>query len=181
MSKAFTRESDDAPERPVISLPVSPLPPGAKNYLTPDGAQDFRDSLNRLLELDRPRAVASASGNPNASTGVSDELLAIDQRIARLTQCLQTAVVVEPPPPPHVQVRFGATVSVRSRAGVETVYRIVGVDEADLDRNWVSWLSPIARALINARLGQRVRFQYPAGEEELEIVRIDYHRRKTDE
>jgi transcription elongation factor GreB len=71
-------------------------------------------------------------------------------------------------------VRFGATVTVRERNGEASVYRIVGVDEMDLDRNWVSWLSPIAKALLNARPGQRVRFKSPAGEQELEITGITY-------
>ena len=62
----------------------------------------------------------------------------------------------------------------RDAAGEESTYRIVGVDEADVDRDWVSWVSPIARALLNARLGQRVRFRFPAGEDELEVVRIEY-------
>jgi transcription elongation factor GreB len=167
MSKAFTRESDDIPERPSVSLPVSPLPAGAKNYITPDGAQGFRDALTALIEAERPRAAASGPES-------AELLQAIDQRIARLTQSLQTAVVVEAPRPPHEQVRFGAVVTVRNRAGAETVYRIVGVDETDVDRDWVSWVSPIARALINGRLGQRVRFRFPAGEDELEIVSIAY-------
>ncbi len=71
-------------------------------------------------------------------------------------------------------VRFGASVRVRRADGEEDDYRIVGVDEIDLDRSWVSWLSPIARALLNARRGQRVRFRFPSGEEELEIVEISY-------
>ena len=79
-----------------------------------------------------------------------------------------------PPAPPWDQVRFGTTVTVRKPSGDETRYRIVGVDEMDVDRDWVSWLSPIARALLNARLGQRVRFKFPSGEEELEITAIAY-------
>ncbi len=79
-----------------------------------------------------------------------------------------------PPAPADDRVRFGATVTVRDNAGEEMCYRIVGVDEADIDRDWVSWLSPIARALLNARRGERVRFKFPAGEKELEIVAITY-------
>jgi len=85
-------------------------------------------------------------------------------------------MVVQPLPPPHEQIRFGATVTVRECSGAESRYRIVGVDETDIDRGWVSWLSPIAKALLNARVGQRVRFKFPSGEEELEIVSIDYER-----
>ena len=77
-----------------------------------------------------------------------------------------------PAPGPLEQVRFGTTVTVRDGKGGESVYRIVGVDEADFSRNEVSWLSPIARALLNARLGQRVPFKFPSGATELEIVKI---------
>lgn len=87
---------------------------------------------------------------------------------------MSTAVVVPPPDAPWDQVRFGATVMVRKLSGEETRYRIVGVDEMDVDRDWVSWLSPIGRALLNTRLGQRVRFKFPSGAEELEIAAINY-------
>ena len=71
-------------------------------------------------------------------------------------------------------VRFGATVAVRERSGEETAYRIVGLDETDLDQNWVSWISPVAKALLNARVGQRVPLKLPGGEEELEILKVTY-------
>ena len=167
MSKAFTRESDDAPDRPVAPRRSS-LPPGAKNYLTPDGARRFREELERLTQVERP-GLAGASGDAEAKR----QLQRLDQRILDLQQSLQSAVVVAPPPASEDRVRFGATVTVRER-GAEARYRIVGVDEADLDRGWVSWLSPIAKALLNARPGQRVKFKFPSGEEELEIVRIAY-------
>jgi transcription elongation factor GreB len=82
--------------------------------------------------------------------------------------------VTPPAPGASDTVRFGATVTVRENGGVETSYRIVGVDETDLDRNWVSWLTPIARALMNAHVGDRVTFKAPRGAKELEIVAIDY-------
>ncbi len=172
MSKAFTRESDDAPELPVRPLRPSPLPPGAKNYLTPDGAARLRAELELLLQKERPRAVPDSEtvANPDARRRLQAPVV----RIVELQRTLHTAVVVPAPAPPHEQVRFGATVLVRERNGEETRYRIVGVDETDIDRGWVSWLSPIAKALLNARLGQRVRFQFPSGEAELEIVDIRY-------
>lgn len=160
MSKAFTRESDDAPDSgPHPRLPPS-LPPGAKNYLTPDGARRLQAELEQLLQQ---RALPKDS--PSSS---------IDHRILRLRHSLATAVVTPPPPPPWDQVRFGATVTVRHHNGEESVYRIVGLDETDLDRGWVSWLSPIAKALLNARLGGRVLFQFPSGEAQLEIVAIAF-------
>lgn len=91
-----------------------------------------------------------------------------------LDDCLRTASVVQPPATPDGRVRFGAVVTVREPDGTELRHRIVGVDEADFDRGWVSWLSPIAKALLNARVGQRVRVRLPAGEKELEIVAVNY-------
>jgi transcription elongation factor GreB len=173
MSKAFTRESDDAPELPVRPLRVSPLPPGAKNYLTPGGASRLRAELEMLLQKqERPKVVPDFE--TVADSDARRRLQILDARIAELQRTLHTAVVVPPPEPPHEQVRFGATVLVRDRHGEEARYRIVGVDETDIDRGWVSWLSPIARALLNGRLAQRVRFQFPSGEAELEIVDIRY-------
>src|SRR5690349_10572794 len=125
MSKAFTRESDDAPEQPV-PVRVSSLPPGVKNYITADGARRLREEMDRLLQVERPRLSELANEGERRR-----ELQLLDQRVALLHESLQTAVVVEPPAQPDDQVRFGATVAVRDRAGEESVYRIVGVDEID--------------------------------------------------
>ena len=168
MSKAFTRE-DDSAEEPVLRPQFSSLPPGVKNYLTSDGAQRLRDELDHLIQVERPR-VGALSDTDEAKR----QLQILDQRIAQLGHSLQSAEIVQPPVDAENVVRFGATVAVRNRAGEESEYRIVGVDETDIDRGWVSWRSPIALALINARLGQRVRFRFPDGEDELEIVRVSY-------
>lgn len=169
MSKAFTRESDDAPEpRPMPRLPTS-LPPGTKNYLTSSGARRIQDELNQLAEIERPKISALPQNDETRQT-----LRALDQKIFQLRQVIESAIITPPPEKPWEQVRFGATVTVRDSKGGEEIYRIVGVDETDIDRNWVSWLSPIAKALLNARLDQRVRFKFPSGEEQLEIVRIAY-------
>ena len=167
MSKAFTKESDlpDAPLRPRL---ISILPPGAKNYLTASGAEQLDLELGQLLGEERPRLLALASSDAR------HELQVLDQRIERLQEILHTAVIVSPPAASDDVVRFGATVTVRERKGTQSTYRIVGVDETDLDRNWVSWISPIAKALLNARVGQRVRFKFPSGEEELEIIGVTY-------
>jgi len=166
MSKAFTREEDLPDPTPSRRL-TSPLPAGASNYLTPEGAVRIRADLERLLEVERPAAAASA--DPLGR----QQLQALDQRIQHLQQSLQSAVIVQPPAGRQDQVKFGAAVTVRDTGGVESRYRIVGIDEADPDRGWVSWLSPIAKALLNAKRGQRVRLKLPAGDEELEIVSID--------
>lgn len=169
MSKAFTRESDDAPEPPDRPRPSSHLPPGTKNYLTAEGARRLQAELEQLTQIERPK-LAAATGDPDARR----RLQSLDQQIQHLRQSLGTAVLVSPPDAPWERVRFGATITVRNRRKEETRYRLVGIDETDLERGWVSWLSPIARALLNARLGQRVRFKFPSGEEELEILRIEY-------
>lgn len=168
MSKAFTRESDDVPAWPDPPRRAAVLPPGEKNYITPAGARQMREEVERLVEVERPR-LASATDDDSKR-----QLAALDLRIRQLHESLQSSEVVGPPAPPWDEVRFGATVTVRDRRGEESRYCIVGVGEADVDRDRVSWLSPIARALLNARLGQRIRFRFPAGEEELEITAITY-------
>jgi transcription elongation factor GreB len=156
MSKAFTRESDDGPDLPAPVRPIAALPPGVKNYVTAAGARKLRDELAGLINMERPRPAS------------------LDQRIMQLEAALSSAVVVPVPEKPWDEVRFGATVTVRDPSGAEERYRIVGIDEVDVDRDWVSWRSPIATALLNARMGQRVRFRVPAGERQLEIVAIAY-------
>ena len=172
MSRAFTRE-DDARDAP-LPKPVSPLPPGARNLLTPAGAARLRAELAQLVERERPRLIAAAAEAGGRGADAKEDLQRADWRIAYLQQGLATAEIVPPPPPPHDTVRFGATVTVRDAQGGESHYRIVGVDEADFARDEVSWLSPIARALLNARLGQRVPFRFPSGHTTLEIVAIRY-------
>ena len=132
MSKAFTREDDDAPEaKPVVrAIPV--LPPGVKNLITASGAEALR------RELIQP--------------GIQPARAAEAQRI------LQSAVVQAPPPKPWDEVAFGATVTVRDGEEVES-YRLVGADETDLDRNWINWCSPLAGTLLRGRVGQRIRFR----------------------
>jgi transcription elongation factor GreB len=169
MSKAFTRESDDAPERPLVRRPPASAALGEKNYLTPDGARRFQVELDRLVEAERPQAAALT--DPTESRQKLQEL---DRRIQQLQEILRTAVVRLPPADPEDRIRFGATVTVRGRGGEESRYRLVGVDETDLDRNWVSWRSPLAKALLNARKGDRVHLRLPSGEEQLEIVAVAY-------
>jgi transcription elongation factor GreB len=169
MSRAFVRESD-FPQLPELPPPVSPLPPGAKNYLTAGGAARLRAELSHRLEHERPRLAAA----PTEDTDAKRELQVLDQRIRYLQESLRVAEVVSPPTGPADTVRFGATVTVRESNGATTTYRIVGVDETDLERNWVSWLSPIARTLLNARPGQRVEFKAPRGTRSLEITAISY-------
>jgi transcription elongation factor GreB len=170
MSKAFTRESDDEADLPTVPRPASPLPPGAKNYITVGGVRKLRQERNHLLQEERPPIAArSATDEVNRRS-----LQLLDQRILQIQESLNSAVVVPPPPDADATVRFGATVTVRERGGALSRYRIVGVDETDIEQGWVSWLSPIARALLSASTGQRVRIKLPAGEEELEVVKVAY-------
>jgi transcription elongation factor GreB len=170
MSRAFVRESDE-PRLPELPPLVSPLPPGAKNLMTAGGLERLRAELARLVEEERP-PLAAAAANDMETKG---KLQVLDQRIRYLEESARTAEIVPPPAPPEREVvRFGATVTVREPDGAESRYRIVGVDETDLAQNWVSWLTPIARALMNARLGQRVTFKAPRGVRELEVVGIEY-------
>lgn len=165
MSKAFTKESDDERDEPgARTMPV--LPPGVKNYLTAAGAKGFREEMERLLEEKRKLT----EGGEDAK----QKLPAIERRVRQLEESLRSAEIVQVPERPWDQVRFGATVRVRDEAGGETRYRIVGVYEMDLDRDWVSQVSPIARALLNRRVGDAVKLKTPGGERTLEILEIGY-------
>jgi transcription elongation factor GreB len=169
MSKAFTREENEGPEIPDLP-PLTPLlAPGARNYITAAGAQKLRDELQRSIEILRP-SLASLPDDPDAKR----QLARLDQRIMQLEESLSSAEIVSRPAGPVEVVHFGTTVTVRESDGSEATYRIVGVDEIDLERNWVSWLSPIAKALLNHKGGAQIRFKFPSGEETLEILDIRY-------
>ncbi|MCE9614740.1 MAG: GreA/GreB family elongation factor [Lentisphaerae bacterium] len=168
MSKAFTRE-DDRDDAPVLPRPASPLPPGVKNYLTPDGARRLREELTHLSDVDRPLVAARPE-----EESARRQLHVIDQRLDYLQASLRTAEVVRPPAEPPVQVRFGTTVTVRDSRGRQQRYRIVGVDETDTDRGWVSWRSPVATALLKSRVGDCVLLRSPEGDEALDVLDIVY-------
>lgn len=170
MSKAFTRESDVEADL-ALPRPAASFPPGAKNYLTPSGERKLRDELLRLVQTERPALAARAA---EEDPDFKRQLRALDQRISQIEQSLQSAMVVPPPSDAGDVVKFGATVTVRERNGETSKYRIVGVDETDVARGWVSWVSPIARALLNARVGGSVRLELPVGVEELEILDVSY-------
>ena len=150
MSKAFTREDDDAPEPPPRLRRVSSLPFGTKNYITADGVALLHDELARLVEVERPSIVV-VPGHPAGKERRS----AVEARIVAIQQVLGSAVVVEPPAPPWDEVRFSATVGTRDRRGETATYRIVGVDETDLEQDQVSWISPLAKALLNGRMERK--------------------------
>ena len=185
MSKAFTQEDtafeeDDPPED------ASPLPAGSRNYMTPGGFGRLKDELDHLVTTERPALVATvawAAGNGDRSENGDyiygkKRLREIDRRIRFLIRRLDTAEVVDPlmrrDADSEDQIFFGATVTVRGREGAERTISIVGVDEIDTARGYVSWVSPIARALIKAREGDVVTLKTPGGAEELEILAVRY-------
>jgi transcription elongation factor GreB len=169
MSKAFTRDENEGPEIPDVPPTASVLAPGAKNYITRAGAEKLRSELQKLVEVTRPDLV-EARDDPDAKR----QLVRVDQRIRQLEESLHAAEIVDPKAGPADVVRLGACVTVRESNGEETTYRIVGVDETDADNNWVSWMSPIAKALLNRKRGERIRFKFPSGEETLQIQEISY-------
>ena len=182
MSKAFTRE-DDAPDDDFDGDDENPIPAGAKNYLTPQGWRRMRDELTWLVKTERPNVTAVVSWA--ASLGDRSEnadyqygkkrLREIDRRIRYLTKRIEAAEVVDPATREETdQVFFGATVTYENSAGEELTIRIVGIDEMDPSRNYVSWISPIARALIKAREGDTVSLRTPGGDEEIEILEVRY-------
>lgn len=167
MSKAFVRE-DEIGLDPVIRRPSSSLATGEKNYLTPAGAHRLREAV---AELKRERIALAA---PPISPEARNELHEIDHRLDYLEESLRSAEIVSVPERPWNVVRFGATVGVRDRDGEEAHYHIVGVDEADLLPDSISWRSPVGRALLQARLGDRVTVETPSGRNRLEILSISY-------
>lgn len=171
MSKAFTREENEGTDVPELAPAASALPPGVTNYMTSQGAERLRIQLAELVEIERPRTAGQARTHADAKR----RLAILDQRILQLEQSLGSAQIVSHPAGPAVRVTFGATVTVRDvNNGDVSKYRIVGVDEADAETGRISWLSPLARSLINSRPGEGVRVAAPAGDIELEVVAAAY-------
>ena len=183
MSKAFTREDDTPEEDFEGDEEQNPIPPGAKNYLTPAGWRRMRDEVSWLVKTERPEVTAvvswaaklgDRSENADYQYG-KKRLREIDRRIRYLTKRLEAAEVVDPATREETdQVFFGATVTYATTLGAEQTVRIVGLDEMDPAQHYVSWISPIARALIKAREGDRVQLRTPGGDEEIEIIEVRY-------
>src|SRR5215467_5452821 len=167
--------------------PVREAPgPKLKNYITPAGLQRLKDELHFLLKRERPavtEVVAWAAGNGDRSENADylygkRRLRQIDSRIRFLTKRIDAAVVLDPaaPRPQSAATRifFGATVTYKDSGGHEHVVSIVGIDEVDLNRRYVSWMSPLARALMKSGAGDRVVLRAPAKTEYLEILDVEY-------
>ena len=179
MSKAFTKESDTDDER---DEPES-FPAGQTNYMTPRGVEALRHELRTLLHTERPRIVeivSWAAGNGDRSENGDyiygkKRLREIDRRIRYLTKRIESAVVVDPSQQTNRdQVFFGAIVTYERGDGAQKTVAIVGLDEADLAEGKISWQSPVARALMKARVGDAVEMRTPAGSDTLEILAIRY-------
>jgi transcription elongation factor GreB len=179
MSKAFVKETDAEDD----DFEPASLPTGSRNYVTATGFRRLKDELVHLLNVERPEVVRTVSWA--ASNGDRSEngdyiygkkrLREIDRRIRFLTRRLEAAEVVDPATrEPTDQIFFGATVRYLDRGGAEQQVTIVGIDEVDPVRGRVSWVSPIARALLKAREGDAVQLRTPAGLETLEILEVRY-------
>jgi transcription elongation factor GreB len=189
MNKAFTKESDNEDdELDAVDEPASIEPAGVRNYITPSGLQRLRDELRFLLTKERPavtQVVSWAASNGDRSENADYQygkrrLRQIDRRIRFLTRRIDAAEVVDPAASRQgraaTHVFFGATVRYANAAGTERVVSIVGADEVDLDRNHISWLSPLARALMKSGPGDDVVLHAPGGTEQLQILEVRYER-----
>ena len=160
-----------------------PIPAGTKNYITPVGFQRLKDEVLHLLDKERPdlvKVVAWAASNGDRSENADyiygkRRLREIDRRIRFLTKRMEVAEVIDPRGRDETdQVFFGATVTVADEDGKEATYAIVGIDEADVSRGRLSWISPLARALLKHREGDQITFRTPGGDQVLEIVSVQY-------
>lgn len=183
MSKAFTRENDDAEE----DLPAEAAGPVvSRYYMTPAGYARLRAELKHLVEVERPEVVRTVSWA--ASNGDRSEngdyiygkkrLREVDRRIRFLIKRLDLSQVVDPAGREHAddadRIFFGATVTVSNERGEERTVSIVGIDEIDTARGYISWVSPMARALLKAHEGDTVLLHTPVGDETLTVVRVAY-------
>ena len=181
MNKAFVKESEDDDDELAGALPQ--IPAGAKNYITPAGYQRIREELLRLIDTERPEVVKvvhwAASNGDRSENGDyiygKRRLREIDRRIRFLTKRMDLAEVVDPAVHHGSdQVYFGATVTYCNAAGEEHTVTIVGIDELDPLHGKISWVSPVARALTKAHVGDTVSLQTPAGLDELEVLGVAY-------
>ena len=185
MSKAFTKEdteNDDDLEAADAELQALP---NKKNYITPKGFAKMRDELHLLLNKTRPdltQVIAWAASNGDRSENADyiygkRKLREIDRRIRFLSKRLEIAEVIDPvlvTPSKPVKVQFGATVTFSNEEGIKKTISIIGIDETEPSKGKISWISPLAKVLLNQEVGDAVSFKSPKGEEELEVLKIEY-------
>lgn len=179
MSKAFTKENDvdgDETEAPLPALP------GGKNYITPQGLHRLQREFSELKFRERPevtKVVQWAAGNGDRSENGDylygkKRLREIDKRLRYLAKHIESAEVIDPGKVRSDTVKFGATVTIRDEEEQERTYSIVGVDEIDINKGRISWMSPLATALMRSREGDFVTFRFPKGVQQLEVIKIEY-------
>ncbi|HBF12025.1 MAG TPA: transcription elongation factor GreB [Deltaproteobacteria bacterium] len=181
MSKAFVKESDNNQEDDEL-LKLPPIPAGSKNYITPRGAKKLTDELRHLLHTERPKlteVIAWAAGNGDRSENADyiygkRRLREIDRRIRFLEKRIEAFDVIDPASIRSDIILFGATVTVCDEEGNEKTYSIVGIDESEASRGHISWISPLARALLKSKKGDVVTFPSPKGIREIEVIKIVY-------
>ena len=180
MSKAFTKETEAETD---FEEEIPALPAGTKNYITPEGFRRLQDEFAELQTLERPKTVetvAWAAGNGDRSENGDyiygkRRLREIDRRLRFLRKRMEIAEIVDPARQKnHERVFFGATVTYLNEHGEERTVRIVGIDEARSERHEISWISPVAKALLKAAEGDRVEVRTPKGIERLEVLKIVY-------
>jgi transcription elongation factor GreB len=180
MNKAFTKESEAEVD---FEDEIPALPAATKNYITPEGLQRLQDEFAQLQKIERPKAVEAvswAAGNGDRSENGDyiygkRRLREIDRRMRFLRKRMEIAEAVDPARQKNRErVYFGATVVYRNARDEEKTVRIVGIDEARSELNEVSWISPVAKALLKAEEGDIVEVRKPKGVERLEILKISY-------
>ena len=184
MSKAFTKENDEAEDFSLEDAQDNAAHsiPGDKNYITPQGIEKLRSEWKRLMDVERPelvKIVQWAAGNGDRSENGDyiygkRKLREVDRRIRFLTKRIEKAEVVDPMAQSSEKILFGATVTLLDEQGVERKYSIVGIDETDGKRGRISWISPIAKAMLQKKVGDTITVKLPKGDEDLEIIRICY-------
>jgi len=181
MNKAFVRENNGEDDEDL--QPALRIPPGSRNYITPAGHARLKDELEHLVKRERPQVVEivswAASNGDRSENGDyiygKRRLREIDRRIRFLSKRLDIAEIVDPlRQGDNDQVFFGATVTISEADSSEHSYQIVGIDEADASAGRISWISPLARALIKSREGDSIRFQSPVGVREIDILEVRY-------
>jgi transcription elongation factor GreB len=179
MSKAFTKESEADDEE----LQLPPIPPGGKNYITPEGYAALRAELFELIDTERPKIVEvvhwAASNGDRSENGDylygKKRLREIDRRIRFLTKRMEIAQITDPTlHHGNLQIFFGATVTYVDSTGEERTLKIMGIDEANSALGEVSWISPIGRTLLKARQGDVLKLVLPDRVDELEVLRVTY-------
>lgn len=181
MNKAFVKDSESEDDE--LEAEEAAVPAGSKYYITRRGFLVLKEELDHLVRVERPEVVSivswAASNGDRSENGDyiygKRRLREIDRRIRFLIKRLEAATVVDPHEQENLdQVFFGATVTVCDAEGEEATYQIVGVDEANASEGRISWISPLAKALLKARLSDTVRFMSPSGLREFDIVDIRY-------